>query len=149
MATGSDVKIWMAPRSQLVLPPGGVELCFDSACELVDVHQLYLNLPSIASSQPKARSLDAAGTNTTTAAPFLYNSEDQPVLLWSTDGLDYRRRHYVQVSLIEPNPELHEDYERHLKGITFHHVTYTRVFHKNSDRSVHYETDLYDCGVYL
>lgn len=133
----------MAPRAQLELPPGGVELCFDSTCELIDVHQLYLNLPpseslSSLSAQPQsnASSLSLNTSSTPGILTTQQNLEDQPVLLWSAENLDYRRRHYVQISLIEPNPELYEDYERYLKGITFSHATYTRVFHKNSDRSV-------------
>lgn len=132
---GADAKIWMAPRSQLELPPGGVELCFDSNCELIDVRQLYLNLPSTQiHSNTSSSSLNANSYTTALRAPPQLSAEDRPVLLWSAENLDYRRRHYVQISLIEPNPELYVDYERYLKGITFSHASYTRVFHKNSDR---------------
>ena len=118
----------MAPRRQLQLPAGSVEVCLDAACHLIDAHQLYLNL--LSPSHVGTRS------NVTLASSY-DDPEDQPVLMWTSDSLNYSKRHKVVITLIERNPELGWNHGNFLKGITLNHVTYTRVFLTSSERYVH------------
>lgn len=121
LCTGGTVDIWSAPRSRLNLPPGSVEVCVDDICDAIDTHHLYLSVPiprlSLASSNSNASVLDASRTSTT---------ENQPVLLWSTSGLDYKRTHHVAVKLIERNPVLGPHPGHGLKALTLDHISYTK-----------------------
>lgn len=96
------MQVFVAPRSKLSSPAGSTKVCLDDECELIDTHQLHLNLPPssvhdiITSSNPP---------------------EDVPLILWQRDGLDHRKRRRVTVTLIEINPELSEGHGEMRKSI--------------------------------
>lgn len=106
-------------------------MCINAACELVDVHQLYLNpsrpLPSwsLDAQQANASTTDESHSdmvNVTNTSP-----ENEPILLWSCTDLDFRRRHDVVVTLVERNPALGSNRGDFRKAITLSHVSYTVV----------------------
>lgn len=94
---------------------GSTKVCLDKDCELIDTHQLYLNIPAISTNSPLIK-------------------DDQPVLLWHRDGLDYRKRRSVSITLIEKQPALGEAHGIARKGIGLHHITYSRVTKGGRDR---------------
>lgn len=113
----------MAPRSQLQFTPGSLEVCLDAACEFVDAHQLYLNIPRASS----PLSLQVPNTSSGHFSPS-DDPVDQPVLLWAASGLNYKQTHRVVIRLIEKNPELDQRMGERRRGFALDLVTYTKVF---------------------
>lgn len=123
VSVGAAVEIWSAPPSHIQFPAGSVEVCLDSMCEAIDVHHLYLSHPyrNIASVIDSSDNQNASLIRSSDA-------NDQPVLLWSTWGLDYKQKHQVTVTLIEQNPALGPHPGHGLKALMLDRITYTKVF---------------------
>lgn len=123
--SGAAITIWSAAPSRMTLPPGGVKVCLDAACEHVDVFQLYLN-PPIPYQRLSSLS-DASNASQDVASLVAHDPHHSPVPIWSISGLDYHRSHRVSVTLIEPNPDLGESHGQRRRALTLDHVSYVHV----------------------
>lgn len=129
---GAAITIWSAAPSHLALPPGGVKVCLDAVCELVDVFELYLN-PSFP--HQSTSGFSEASNASHVASLAARDPHHYPVPIWSASGLDYHRSHRVSVALVEPNPDLGESYGQRRRAISLDHVSYTKVLGVEDDRS--------------
>lgn len=106
------MQLFAAPRLKLPFPAGSIKVCLGRECELVDTHELYLNLPA---------------TSTHDNITSIQSAEKEPLLLWQREGLDYKTRRRVTVTLVEKNPWLDKYHGEMRKSITLHHIAYTRI----------------------
>lgn len=103
-------------------------MCLDRACEIVDVFQLYLNLPSSAHlSAPLESSRDGFAPSCRDAASINPDSTDCSVAIWSATGLDYRLIHRLSVTLIEHNPRPIPGGADQLRVLALDYITYSKV----------------------
>lgn len=122
---GSAV-IFMAPlRQPTVATPGAVELCIDGQCSQIDTYQLYLEAEC--RSGEFCRTVTAANANTYLRWVIGHSSISDPILMFSTQGLDYTKAHTIQITLIEENPELDREDRDNFRGITIDRVEYTQI----------------------
>ncbi|KAF9509737.1 hypothetical protein BS47DRAFT_1396583 [Hydnum rufescens UP504] len=122
---GSAVCVYGAPRSQITYPHGAQQVCLDEMCHYIDAHQLYLNIPHVTSSSRIFPAQLSTSNNVSSASSEAL--EDQPVLLWCAEGLDYTMRHRLVYKLVEPNPRYGPGDGGVRKGMTVAHIAYARV----------------------
>ena len=132
VVTGSAVCVYGAPRSQITYPHGALERCIDGSCDYIDIHQIYLNLPSVISQPSISPALifntTSMGSNDVSPSSALSGDpEGEPVLLDCMEGLDPNEKHRLVLILVEPNPR-HGSVDGGVrKGMTLASITYTRV----------------------
>lgn len=113
---GSALHLFGAPPSRIQFPHGDQEVCLDSVCHVLDVHHTYLNIGNHPP-RPLSDSLASSG----------YYIQDEPVLLFSMDGLNPKTTHNVVFRLIERNPTHPQHEGGIIKGIAFDSFVYTEV----------------------
>ncbi|KAG8920857.1 hypothetical protein FRC02_000659, partial [Tulasnella sp. 418] len=90
----SAIEIYGAPRPRVLHPHGKQEVCLDEDCYPVDVEQAYMNI------EPDA--------------------EQDPVLIWSIDGLDPTRYYTLIMKLVDRTG----DGDKNVRGMTFSELVY-------------------------
>ncbi|CAE7053246.1 unnamed protein product [Rhizoctonia solani] len=124
--SGSAVYLYGAPTAYAARPFAPQHVCINNACRLIDVEQAYLHPPrrdmeSASVDVPQSQSSTAQNITTSMSIP---HPELEPVLIWSTTGLNDKLEHTLRLALASlPAPE---NAEMSIVKIVYTRVTYGR-----------------------
>ncbi|CAE6440294.1 unnamed protein product [Rhizoctonia solani] len=122
--SGSAVYLYGAPVAYAARPFAPQHVCINNACRVIDVEQAYLHPPredmestSLTMSQDQSSTVQEIATSKSTPHPEL-----EPVLIWSTTGLNDKVEHTLQLALASLPAS--DNAEMSIVKIVYTHVTY-------------------------
>ncbi|CEL61721.1 hypothetical protein RSOLAG1IB_04471 [Rhizoctonia solani AG-1 IB] len=96
---GSAVYVYGAPKLSMRDGFASQHICLNDLCHIVDLEQAYLNAPEAPFESTSIHSLDSLdGTSNVTMLSAIHPELD-PVLIWSTTGLDDTVQHSLRLAL--------------------------------------------------